>query len=208
MKKILFSMALLLSVLVVAGTVAGCSKKKATVLTEGQKLVIIDNTLGEGVKNNIKLSPTYESGHKTEALGVIRKLAATDTEPEKYFAYIRQDGGTTGNKWADITNVQNGANVSHLALIETIPANTALLPTATDNASIDTFVKYSYQVKGSSLHVWGDRVLTVTINCPELNPTPFTFTINLDNTFKITHLLGHAGDSATLTDKDGDKKLI
>jgi hypothetical protein len=97
-----------------------------------------------------------------------------------------------------------------LALIETRPATANNInTTATDYAEIDTYVKYSYQVKSKSLHVWGDRLLTVTIHCPELNPTPFTFTIKLNNTFKITHLLGHAGDSATLTDKaNGDKKLI
>ena len=201
MKKRIFA---LLLVAITCVAVAGCSKKKATWLLDGQILEVIDNTLGEGEKYNIPSVHIYQNSHVEEARGYVYILPVSETNPKvRYFASIRQGESSNSNtKFIEITDVKNGDILTESDFIDPFRATypevdfIAGNSTAVHYSSVNTYTKYCYYVtKNNNITVWGDKILSVTITSSIISPEPISFQIEIKTFTKVPMLLGHKGDS-------------
>ena len=207
-KKIILTLAIAMAVVAMSVGLAGCSKKNAIWLTDGQTLTVIDNTLGEGINGNVRFTHTFKNSVVDENKGVLYVLpTADDDTPDRYFATIRMK--TTGIAdeihYIEITNIKNGDTVSHSQLMDSI-SNADMLAqglhsldgtnTATHYSAVTSTTRNCYQVsRGGNITVWTDKSLAVTITSPTIQNTPLSFTIDWPDFHRLTYILGQTGDS-------------
>ena len=216
MKKVITSMLAICMMIMVGVAFVGCSdKSKATYLTDGQILKIVDNTVGEGEKLNIPFNHSIQNSVESEDNYILMlPIGADNPDRVRYFAKI----GQAKSQYVEITNLQNGATLtkdniineekfaeikdSYTTKMEIIdmPKPTpsynyyAIWRSITNNwAEVTTTSKYCYQEDGSNLHVWCDKVIDVVIHSDTV--TPISFKINLESASKDFYALGNKGDS-------------
>ena len=194
----------------VAVTLSGCGRKNATPLLDGQILSAVDNSLGEGVKNNLRTTPSWQN-HTTADTdrGFIWTIAATDTETAKWFATIKVGGRTM---FVDVTNLQNGTTINAADTLAGAPAGATIAPNSTAHNEVNTAradyttsvttTKYFYDWNARTkwLNVYTDLYTTVTVISPYAatfgaSITGLTFTIYSPTTSTHPVCLSQNGDS-------------
>jgi len=187
---------------------AGCSKKKAIWLKDGQTLVIIDNTLGEGEKNNLRFTHTFANSVVEEGKGYVYVLPVSESNPAVRYLVSVKHG--TSSELIEITNVKNGAKLSSdkfltsgwgnfwnqgMLFVCGASAGSAADTTA-HYSSVVTTTKYCYRVtKNNNMTVWGDKLLAVTITSSEESINLLSFTVEIKSFMKLPMILSHKGDS-------------
>ena len=191
-----------LFIAVIVAVFAGCSSEGATWLEDGQTLEVIDNTLGEGEKNNVRFVHTYKNSVVNEAKGYIYILPVNENNPTvRYFASLKQD---TKSELIEITNIKEGDNISADMFLTSVWSDMwgqgMQLADGTNQtvhySNVETTIKYCYKVtRNNNLTVWGFKYLSVTITSPLVSSKPFSFTIDEIEFYKLPLLLSHNGDS-------------
>ena len=207
MNNVLKTIIITLLVVMVGFTFGGCNKGKATWLQDGETLHIVDNTLGEGEKNNTTWPHTYKNSTVNESKGYVYVLPVSETNPTvRYFASIKQGTSSNNSLFVDITNMQSGVTINSATLKESITdmwGRGMLFADGTNTASTSvhyttaiTNTKYCYYITNNkTLTVWGDKYVDVTITSPVISGSPLSFTIYIENFHKLPLLLGHKGDT-------------
>jgi len=202
----------LLFIAVIAGMVlAGCGRKDAIWLEDGQTLEIIDNTLGEGEKYNARFVHTFKNSVVNEDKGYVYVLPVSESNPSvRYFASIRQGTSSSNTIFIEITNAKDGDKLTSsdiiagigdlweqgLLFVETDSNKAPVGGPKSDYSSVVTTIKYCYSVtKNDNITVWGSKFLAITITSSALSTKPINLTLDIIDFSKLPLLLSHKGDS-------------
>jgi hypothetical protein len=209
------------SVIALSGCTAGAKKYW---LEDGKTLHVIDNTLGEGVKYNIKSTRDYTNSSTTEAKSHVYVLPVSETNPSlRYFIAMRQGENSSSTLFAEITNKPTGSKLildEGFSITALWAAGLTFLdgscsahdqngaPWGSQNiyqshlpvilqshyTSVVTTKKYQYASKGSALTVWGYKDLAITVTSTNPTVNGLTFTMENISFLKIPMSLSHTGD--------------
>jgi hypothetical protein len=204
-KRLFVSLILTLSLVLTAAVLSACSKKKAIWLEDGQTVSCVDNSLGEGTDNNVKLTHSYTNKSEVQNPGKIYKAG------DRYFAQIvigkKLDGITSDVVYVEITDIKNGGKIDKSAFINATGGTTTNpsawgvivklegFETLSDGKSQSTVsTKYCYQyTKDKRLNIWGDREITTVITYPD--ETTLSFTLVQESAETWSWILSQTGDS-------------
>ena len=195
----------LLLIVVVAGTMlVGCSRRNAILLEDGKTLEIIDNTLGEGEKDNLRFVHTYTNSTVTKDNSYVYYLPVSESNPtERYFVSNQQ--GPTTSELIEITNVKNGDKIKkdkdEFLSFETLWKEGMKFVDETKKTDVHysimvVNVKCYYKVtRNNNITVWEDKILDITVISSKISSSPLSFTVEMKNFSRLPLLLSHKGDS-------------